>query len=182
MLARDSGKAGFVRARLSSISACCLGPWSGSWVLERSCTNWSSMIADRGLVVFGIGGDEKVEVGGEKEAELVTMVGETNKKRASRNSNLEAKESIYWARIESRGSTWVFALLIRSKSTNFSLFITTLLMSFVARFPLYSIGCNRCCCASVFPSSTAGHWCRSRVFHVFIWTPFFTLNNYFVNQ
>jgi len=38
------------------------------------------MIADQGLLVcFGIRCDEKVEDGGEKEAELVTMVGETNK-------------------------------------------------------------------------------------------------------
>jgi hypothetical protein len=35
---------------------------------------------------------EKVEVGGEKEAELVTMVGGRNKKRDSRKNNLEAKE------------------------------------------------------------------------------------------
>jgi hypothetical protein len=52
------------------------------------------MIADRGLVVFGIECGEKVEVGGEKEAELVTMVGETSKKWAWRKSNLEAKEGI----------------------------------------------------------------------------------------
>jgi len=48
MLARQTGKAGLVRARLSSISACSRGAWSGTMVLASSCASWSSMAAAGG--------------------------------------------------------------------------------------------------------------------------------------